>query len=188
MVSNTNHVGYIFDPEKFGILLDPSPFSLLASCLLLGCSISSFAHRRQGHDQCQSLIFVFAILTAATIGFGLRINANLIMLGFIPWALIFAMISSVFIHWTVRHYSKDRKLLPLFFLENGGKPTSHWLWESTAAHILGDKNRTWSLSQCTIRYQQYIHANTVCFQRYHASTKNYASIWSPNLLYSKISP
>ncbi|KAF7868565.1 hypothetical protein EAF04_005096 [Stromatinia cepivora] len=121
MVSKTNHMGYTFNLENFGINLDPSPFSLLASCLLLGCSISSFAHRRHGRDQCQSLIFVFAILTATTIGFGLGTNANLIMLGLIPWALIFAMIFSVFIHWTVRRYSRDQKLPPLFFLENGGK-------------------------------------------------------------------
>lgn len=124
MVSDPKHMGNTLHPGTFGVMLDPSPFSLLASCLFLGCSISSFAHRRQGRDRCQSLIFIFAILTATTIGFGLGTNANLIMLGLIPWALIFAMMFSVFIHWSVRRSSRDRKYPPMLFLEETRRITT----------------------------------------------------------------
>ncbi|TGO54758.1 hypothetical protein BCON_0102g00140 [Botryotinia convoluta] len=121
MIPNTKPMGYTFNSESFNVILDPYALSLLASCLLLGCSISSFTHRRQGHDRCQSLILVFAILTATTIGFGLGIDANLIMLGFVPWALILAMIFSVFVHWTIRRHRRPRNCPGVFFLERIGK-------------------------------------------------------------------
>lgn len=123
-ISNTKYVDYPSNLGNFGFILDPSPFSLFASCLLLGGSISSFAHRRQGRDQCQSLIFVFAILAATTIGLGLGTNANLIMLGFIPWALIFAMIFSVFVHSTIRRYSRYGNCPRTMFLERSRKIVS----------------------------------------------------------------
>ncbi|KAF7918098.1 hypothetical protein EAE99_009085 [Botrytis elliptica] len=121
MNSNTKPMGYTFNSGSLGVMLDPYALSLLASCILLGCSISSFTHRRQGQDRCQSLILVFAILTATTIGFGLGINSNLIMLGFVPWALILAMILSVFVHWTVRRHRRSRNCPGVFFLERIGK-------------------------------------------------------------------
>lgn len=75
---------------------------MLGACLTLGCSISSFAYRRQQEDRYQSLIFVLAIIFATIFGFALGINANIIMLGLIPWALCVAMILSITVHWLVR--------------------------------------------------------------------------------------
>ncbi|KAF5869976.1 uncharacterized protein Bfra_010121 [Botrytis fragariae] len=121
IISNTKPMGYTFISGRLSVILDPYALSLLASCLLLGCSISSFTHRRQVHDRCQSLILVFAILTATTIGFGLGIDANLIMLGFVPWALILAMVFSVFVHWTVRRHRRAQNCSGVFFLERIGK-------------------------------------------------------------------
>ncbi|KAA8574642.1 hypothetical protein EYC84_003892 [Monilinia fructicola] len=121
MASNMKFVGYTSTSGYSDFILDPSPFSLLASCLLLGCSVSSFAHRRQGRDRCQSLIFVFVVTTATTIAFGLGTNANLIMLGFIPWALIFAMVLSVSIHWAARRHNIDRKYSRVTFIEKNGR-------------------------------------------------------------------
>jgi hypothetical protein len=95
-----------FDPGHFSFILDPSPALMLFSCLILGCSISSFAYRRQDHDKLQTPIFVLAITTASTFGFGMGVNANLIMLGLIPWALCFAMIFSATVHWLARRCSR----------------------------------------------------------------------------------
>lgn len=121
MNSNIKPMGYTFNSGSLGIILDPYALSLFVSCILLGCSISSFTHRRQGHDRCQSLILAFAILTATTIGFGLGIDSNLIMLGFVPWALILAMVLSVFVHWTIRRHRRPRNCPGVFFLETIGK-------------------------------------------------------------------
>jgi predicted membrane protein len=78
---------------------------MLACCLVLGCSISSFAHRRREQDKFQTPIFVLAITVASILGLGFGINTNLIMLGLIPWALCFAMVLSCSLHWLVRRYS-----------------------------------------------------------------------------------
>jgi hypothetical protein len=81
---------------------------MLGACLLLGCSISSFAYRRQEQDDYQTPIFVLAIAASTAFGYMLGINANIIMLGLIPWALCTAMIFSVAVHWIVRRCSRSR--------------------------------------------------------------------------------
>ena len=97
-----------FDPGYFSFILDPSPALMLAFCLVLGCSVSSFCYRRQDQDKFQAPIFVLVITAATIFGFGLGINANLIMLGLIPWALCFSMAFSTTVHWLVRRCSKCR--------------------------------------------------------------------------------
>lgn len=94
------------DTSYFAFILNPSPTLMLFACLILGCSISSFAYRRQQKDRYQSLIFVLAITTSTIFGLSLGINANLIMLGLIPWALCFAMACSVAVHWAVRRCTR----------------------------------------------------------------------------------
>jgi len=87
-----------FDPGHFSLILDPSPGFMLFSCIILGCSISSFAYRRQESDRYQTPIFVFAIAAASAVGFGLGVPANLIMLVWIPWAIFAAMLFSICVH------------------------------------------------------------------------------------------
>jgi hypothetical protein len=84
---------------------------MLGSCLLLGCSISSFAYRRQEDDHYQTPIFVLAITAASIFGLSLGINANMIMLGLIPWALCFSMVFSTAVHWLVRRCSGKRSYI-----------------------------------------------------------------------------
>jgi hypothetical protein len=96
------------DPGHFSVILDPSPALMLVFCLVLGCSVSSFCYRRQEQDKFQAPIFVLVITAATIFGFGLGINANLIMLGLIPWALCFSMGFSAIVHWLVRRCSKRR--------------------------------------------------------------------------------
>jgi len=95
-----------FNPGHFGFVLDPSPLLMLGACLVLGCSISSFAYQRQEHDKFQTPIFVLAISLASILGIGLGTNANLITLGLVPWALCLAMVLSACVHWILRRCSR----------------------------------------------------------------------------------
>jgi uncharacterized membrane protein YhaH (DUF805 family) len=81
---------------------------MLSSCLILGCAISSYAYRRKEHDKHQTLIFLIAIGAASAVGFTAGVDANLVMLGLIPWALCSAMILSSWLHWLVRRYHDCR--------------------------------------------------------------------------------
>jgi len=92
----------ILKPAHFDFILDPPPALMLGSCLVLGCSISSFTYRRQPYDRLQTPIFVLAISSACSVGYGLRVSANLIMLGLIPWSLCCAMVMSSCVHWLLR--------------------------------------------------------------------------------------
>ena len=49
-------------------------------------------------------MFVLAATAATALGSALGVNANLIMLGIIPWALCIAMAFSAAVHWMVRLY------------------------------------------------------------------------------------
>lgn len=97
-----------FNPGHFGFFLDPSPGLMLGSCVLLGCSVSSFAYRRQERDRFQAPIFALAICVASALGVALSINANLLMLGLFPWALCCAMVLSSAAHWLLRRCSGRR--------------------------------------------------------------------------------
>jgi len=106
-----------FDPGHFSFILDPSPALMLAFCLVLGCSVSSFCYRHQKQDKFQAPIFVLAVTAATAFGFGFGINANLIMLGLIPWALCFSIVFSSIVHWLVGRCSKRRSHLMYQFDE-----------------------------------------------------------------------
>lgn len=90
------------DSSYFSFMLDPPPALMLASCLLLGCTVSSFVYRRMESDIIQGLIFMLAIVASVIIGICTGLNANLIALALIPWALSFAMITSAIIHCFLR--------------------------------------------------------------------------------------
>lgn len=79
---------------------------MLGACLFLGCAISSFAYRRQDGDRFQAPIFVFAITAATISGLAMEVNANIVMLALIPWALCGSMILSTGVHWLLRRCSR----------------------------------------------------------------------------------
>lgn len=93
-----------FDPGRFSLILDPSPGLMLGSCLVLGCSISSFLYRQQVTDKYQTQIMVISISVACVVGYVAGISANLVMLGLIPWALCAAMLLSTCVHWYIGRY------------------------------------------------------------------------------------
>lgn len=68
---------------------------VLASCLILGVSVSSFVYRRQAKDPTQAATLLFMIVMAIVLGLGAGASANLILLGWLPWAAVAAMATSV---------------------------------------------------------------------------------------------
>ncbi len=75
---------------------------MLVSCLVFGCSASSFVYRRQAHDHLQ--VVVLLVTVAAVIGLGKATGAsdNLIVLGYMPGALCAAMLASYCGHSLLR--------------------------------------------------------------------------------------
>ena len=82
---------------------------MLSCCLILGCSVSSFIYRRQERDRFQTPLFLLVTGIAITLGIGVHVHPNLIMLVLIPWALCFAMIISSLGHWVLRRCGRQRR-------------------------------------------------------------------------------
>lgn len=80
------------------MLLHPTPELMLCSCLIFGCCVSSFVHRRQGQDPLQFAVYAAFLAGAITAGFGFGASTNLILLGYLPWAMCIAMAVSLFGH------------------------------------------------------------------------------------------
>ncbi|KAH6853677.1 hypothetical protein B0I37DRAFT_12775 [Chaetomium sp. MPI-CAGE-AT-0009] len=73
----------------------PSPGLMLLSCLVFGCCVSSFAHRRQSQDPFQFVVYLVLLSCAATIGYIVQAHVYLILLGYLPWATCAAMVISI---------------------------------------------------------------------------------------------
>ncbi|KAH9908903.1 hypothetical protein F4778DRAFT_203008 [Xylariomycetidae sp. FL2044] len=79
-----------------------SPGLVLCSCLVLGCSLSSYTHRRRDEDQYQTVVFAVWIVWATCIAWTTGISADVIMLGVVPWACCVAMLTSYIGHFVMR--------------------------------------------------------------------------------------
>jgi len=85
----------------------PSPELMLVSCLVLGLSVSSFAYRRQEHDPFQVIVLLFLLAGAVAVGIAAGATVNLILLGYVPWAICAAMMISYAGHSHLRwHQSR----------------------------------------------------------------------------------
>ncbi|KAK4236769.1 hypothetical protein C8A03DRAFT_16629 [Achaetomium macrosporum] len=85
----------------------PSPGLMLFSCLVFGCCVSSFTHRRQSKDPFQFIVYIIFLGVAAVIGCGIRTNVHLILLGYLPWATCAAMVTSISGHSLYRWLRPD---------------------------------------------------------------------------------
>jgi 4-hydroxybenzoate polyprenyltransferase len=90
-------------------LTNPSPGLMLGSCLVLGCCLSSFAHRRHDIDRFQAAVFIALALWAAVLGKGIGASANMITLSLVPWALCAAMLLSFAGHGLGRRLNERRR-------------------------------------------------------------------------------
>ncbi|KAI5867049.1 hypothetical protein GGS23DRAFT_303028 [Durotheca rogersii] len=84
------------------VLWHASPGLALGSCLVLGCCLSSYAHRRRDQDQYQTIVFAIWIVWAVWVGWGIGTSADVVTLGIVPWALCAAMLSSFVGHLGAR--------------------------------------------------------------------------------------
>ena len=80
---------------------------MLFSCVVFGCCVSSFTHRRQSQDPFQFVIYFLLLGGAAVVGYGLRAHAHLILLGYLPWATCAAMAISISGHCVYRRLVPD---------------------------------------------------------------------------------
>jgi hypothetical protein len=91
------------------LITHPAPGLMLGSCILLGCCLSSFAHRRQDEDRYQAAILIWLALWGAALGKAIGASANMITLGFVPWALCAAMPLSLMGHAVLRRVGRRKK-------------------------------------------------------------------------------
>ncbi|KAH8675599.1 hypothetical protein BX600DRAFT_177903 [Xylariales sp. PMI_506] len=90
-------------------LTDPSSELMMGSCLVVGCCVSSFTHRRQDKDTFQTEVFTCVIFWAAMVGKGVGASFDLITLGLVPLALSLAMLLSFAGHEFGRWLAKRPK-------------------------------------------------------------------------------
>ncbi|KAK4218183.1 hypothetical protein QBC37DRAFT_412721 [Rhypophila decipiens] len=93
-------------------LLSPSPSLMLLSCLLFGCCVSSFVHRRQDKDPLQFLVYVVLLGIVVIVGHETKASANMILLGYLPWAMCLAMAISIAGHSLYREWKRSAETGP----------------------------------------------------------------------------
>ncbi|RYP03523.1 hypothetical protein DL764_005078 [Monosporascus ibericus] len=94
---------------RLDFLTRPSGGLMLGSCLVLGCCLSSYTHRRRSRDPYQPLVFMAWAAWAACIGLGFGCNADMVMLGLLPWALCAAVLSSYLGHAAAARWLAARR-------------------------------------------------------------------------------
>ncbi|OTB14356.1 hypothetical protein K445DRAFT_136759 [Daldinia sp. EC12] len=110
LINIDSHIRSLLGAVRIDLLLQNVPPGLaLVSCLVLGCCLSSYTHRRRDRDPYQPLVFAAWILWAMFIGWGTGISASVVTLGVIPWASCAAMLSSFFGHVGARWVSNKER-------------------------------------------------------------------------------
>ncbi|KAK3328890.1 hypothetical protein B0H66DRAFT_5352 [Apodospora peruviana] len=99
---NSDHGQHIEESYSDNFILHPPPGLMLFSCLVFGCCVSSFVHRRQDKDPFQFLVYIVLLATVVIIGHGTRASANMILLGYLPWTMCAAMAISISGHGLYR--------------------------------------------------------------------------------------
>ncbi|KAK3398058.1 hypothetical protein B0T20DRAFT_239730 [Sordaria brevicollis] len=97
----------LVDPDEGngkGVLVSPSDGLMLWSCLVYGCCVSSFIHRRQDKDPFQLFVYLIFATCAGISGYAVGASANLMLLGYLPWALCIAMAASLLGHSLYRRW------------------------------------------------------------------------------------
>jgi len=93
--------------DTHNFLFHPSAGLMLASCLIFGCCVSSFIHRRQDKDPFQFVFYLVLLAVAASVGYGFHASVHLILLGYLPWATCAAMALSISAHSLHRRIGAD---------------------------------------------------------------------------------
>ncbi|KAI1765334.1 hypothetical protein GGR53DRAFT_490758 [Hypoxylon sp. FL1150] len=99
----------IFRIIHLDFIRNVSPGLALSSCLVLGCCLSSYTHRRRDQDHYQAIVFIVWIVWAVCLGLRVGASANMVTLAVVPWGSCAAMLSSFFGHVGARWYSTREK-------------------------------------------------------------------------------
>ncbi|KAI1123380.1 hypothetical protein F5Y10DRAFT_55047 [Nemania abortiva] len=75
---------------------------LLASCLGLGCCVSSYRHRARGQEPYQGIVFLVWVVWVGLVGLAIDCEVDTILVAMMPWALIAGMLSSYLGHMSAR--------------------------------------------------------------------------------------
>ncbi|KAI0482636.1 hypothetical protein GGR56DRAFT_199496 [Xylariaceae sp. FL0804] len=106
---NTGSAHRILAALRPSFLSPPSPGLVLGSCLVLGCCLSSYMHRRRAADPYQAAVFAAWAAWAVCIGWSAGSSADAIVLAIVPWALTAAMPSCFLAHAGGRWLAARRK-------------------------------------------------------------------------------
>lgn len=80
---------------------------MLISCLVFGCCVSSFTHRRLSQDPFLPVVYLALLGFAALLRSRVQANLYLIILGYLPWATCAAMALSFSGHYAYRCSKAD---------------------------------------------------------------------------------
>lgn len=105
MIGEDNNRGH----HLLVLITRPAPGLMFGSCILLGCCLSSFTHRRQIEDRYQAAVFILIAIWGAALGKAIGASTNMITLGFVPWALCAAMPLSFLGHAVARRAGEREK-------------------------------------------------------------------------------
>ncbi|GAW25162.1 hypothetical protein SAMD00023353_0202270 [Rosellinia necatrix] len=97
---------------------------LLASCLVLGCSVSSYRHRMRGREPYQGAIFLGWIVWVGLVGLGAGCEVGTVLAAMLPWALVAAMLSSYWGHLGAKRlFWRPKVDVATLILEDGRAPS-----------------------------------------------------------------
>ncbi|KAI0401242.1 hypothetical protein F4802DRAFT_435929 [Xylaria palmicola] len=67
---------------------------LLASCIVLGCCVSSYRHRMRESEPYWGTVLLFWIASVVLLGLGVGCEIDTVLVAMLPWALVAAMLTS----------------------------------------------------------------------------------------------
>ena len=85
---------------------------MLFCCFVFGCCVSSFTQRRQRQNPFQFVVYLVLLSGAALVGYWLRADPNLVLLGYLPFATCAAMAISVSGHGAYRRLRPEAAAPP----------------------------------------------------------------------------
>ncbi|KAK3953155.1 hypothetical protein QBC32DRAFT_126081 [Pseudoneurospora amorphoporcata] len=99
-----NRLGSPGERNGQDVIVYPSDGLMLWSCLVYGCCVSSFIHRRQEQDPFQLFVYLIFVTGAGVAGYAAGASANMMLLGYLPQSMCIAMAASLSGHGLYRRW------------------------------------------------------------------------------------
>ena len=111
------------NPPGLAYIFNPGPATMLGACLIFGYCLSSYSYRWRDFNKYQTPILILSICSACAVGTILDDDANLILLGYIPWAICVGILESAVCHWLIRQLGASRSVC----LGEASEKESRWI-------------------------------------------------------------